>query len=221
MFINSGFRSHNPYPFPLSYSIMFHFHPSFSSSALLGFVGGKKNLAALEVTYVNGCCSIPSAFNSPGSCLMVTGFTRLAKSCVWDGPHAGVSVNPSTLTSNSTASDGPKFTAAFSGLALPTTGSIMKVLTDYSRMLHTTMLEGWVTTSSVVMIVKLPDAPESEVHPAVRISMPVILPILANSVVAAICGVIGDWATLAMIDLGIVSNGFMSYTLQAGDLTFT
>lgn len=200
---------------------MFHFHPGFSSSALLGFVGGEKNLAALEATYVNGRRPVPSAFNAPGSYLTAAGFAGLAKSRVWDGPRAGVSVEPNALTSNSTSSDGPKFTAVFSGSALPTTGSIAKALTDYSRKLHTTVLEGRVTTSSAVTIVELPDAPESEVHPATRISVPVILPVLASGAAAAICGVVGDWTTFAMIVIGMASNGFASYTLQAGDLTFT
>ncbi len=200
---------------------MFHFQSGFSSAALLGFVGGEKNLAALEATHVNGRRRVPSAFNSPGSYLAATGFTGLAKSRVWDGSHAGVSVDPNALTSTSIASSGPKFTAAFSGSALPATGPIAKALSDYSRKLPITVVEGRVTTSSSVTIVELPEAPESEAHPVARISAPVILPVLASGAAAAACGAIGDWTTLAMIVLGMASNGFASYALQTGDLTFT
>ena len=200
---------------------MFHFQSGFSSSALLGFVGGEKNLAALEATYVNGRRHVPSAFNSPGSYLAATGFSRLAKSRVWDGSHAGVSVDPNALTSTSTSSSGPKFIAAFSGSALPATGPIAKMLADYSRKLPVTVVEGRVTTSSSVTIVELPDAPDSEVHPLTRISAPVTLPFLASGAAAAACGVVGDWTTLAMIVLGVASNGFSSIALQSGDLTFT
>ncbi|KAI1790720.1 hypothetical protein LXA43DRAFT_468205 [Ganoderma leucocontextum] len=200
---------------------MFHFQSGFSSSALLGFVGGEKNLAALETTYVNGRRRVPSAFNSPGSYLAATGFADLAKSRVWDGPHAGVSVDSNALTSASAPSNGPKFTAAFSGSALPTTGPIAKSLADYSRKLAITVVDGRVTTPSAVTIVELPDAPKSEVHPVARISAPVILPVLASGAAAAACGVVGDWTALAMIVLGMTSNGFSSYALQAGELTFT
>ncbi|KAM5535599.1 hypothetical protein V8D89_010766 [Ganoderma adspersum] len=200
---------------------MLHFQSGFSSSALLGFVGGEKNLAALEATYVNGHRRVPSAFNSPGSYLAATGFARLAQSRVWDGPHASVSVDPNALTSTSTSSSGPKFTAAFSGSALPATGPIAKMLADYSRKLPVTVVEGRVTTSSSVTIVELPDAPESEVHPLTRISAPVILPVLASGAAAAASGVVGDWTALAMIILGMASNAFSSIALQSGDLTFT
>ncbi|PIL23703.1 hypothetical protein GSI_13452 [Ganoderma sinense ZZ0214-1] len=200
---------------------MFHFQSGFSSSVLLGFVGGEKTLAALEATYVNGRRRVPSAFNSPGSYLAATGFAELAKSRIWDGPHAGVSVDPTALTSENTSSNGPKFTAAFSGSALPTTGPIAKAVVDYSRKLPITLVEGRVTTSSSVTIVELPEAPENEVHPIARISAPVMLPVLASCAAAAACGVVGDWTTLAMIVLGMASNAFSSLALQAGDLTFT
>ncbi|TBU28957.1 hypothetical protein BD311DRAFT_308195 [Dichomitus squalens] len=196
-------------------------HSGFSTAALLGFVGGEQNLGALQVTHVNGRRSLPSAFNAPGSYLTGQGFGRLTASRVWDGPHPGVSVDPTALSSNSSSLNGPKFTAAFSGSALPTTGPIAKLLTEYSRRLAITVLEGRVTTPSAVTVVELPDAPECEVHPTARISAPVILPILVSSAATAACGVVGDWSTLGMLILGMASNGIASYALQAGDLTFT
>ncbi|TBU50178.1 hypothetical protein BD309DRAFT_580057 [Dichomitus squalens] len=167
-------------------------HSGFSTAALLGFVGGEQNLGALQVTHVNGRRSLPSAFNAPGSYLTGQGFGRLTASRVWDGPHPGVSVDPTALSSNSSSLNGPKFTAAFSGSALPTTGPIAKLLTEYSRRLAITVLEGRVTTPSAVTVVELPDAPECEVHPTARISAPVILPILVSSAATAACGVAGD-----------------------------
>ena len=200
---------------------MFPIHSSFSTAALLGFVGGEQNLDAVQVAHVYGRRSIPSAFNAPGSYLTGQGFAKLAASRLWDGPHAGVSVGPTALSPNAASMNGPKFTAAFSGSALPSTGPIAKLLTQYSRKLAVTVLQGRVTTPSAVTVVELPDAPECEVHPTTRISAPVILPIIASSAAATACGVIGDWTTLAMVILGMASNGIASYALQAGDLTFT
>nr|VWO99082.1 Alcohol oxidase [Ganoderma boninense] len=200
---------------------MSHFQSGLSSAVLLGFVGGEKALAALEATYINGRRPIPSAFNSPGSYIAATGFSWLVKSRIWDGPHAGVSLDPNALKSETTSSKGPKFTAAFSGSTIPTTGPIAKAVVDYSRKVPITVVDGRVTTSSSVTIVELPEAPESEVHPVTRISAPVIVPVLASGAAAAACGVVGDWTTLAMIVLGMACNAFSSLALQAGDLTFT
>lgn len=202
---------------------MANYQSTFSTSALLGFVGGDQSTSALSTAYVSGRRRIPSFINAPGSFATAAAFNALSKARVWDGlhPHSGVTVDPAALTPSKDISPGPKYTACFSGTVLSATGPIAKQVLEYSRTLPVTTVSGRRTSPFAVTIVELPDGSGSESLPVAKISAPTILPILASGAAAGACGMSGDWISMSMILFGMLCNGVSSYALQAGDLTYT
>ncbi|KAL7283133.1 hypothetical protein ACG7TL_002559 [Trametes sanguinea] len=192
-------------------------------AALSGFIGGETTASALAYSHVYGRRNVLSLYSSPGSYEVAKLLQTLARSRFWDGQRhdeAGVSVNPDAFV-QADATIGPKYTAAFSGTAMESTGDIAQILSKYcGRLPVDAIATGRVTTPYAVTIAHLEHTPASEEHPTLKAPAP-FLPILASIAASAGCAAIGDWHVFAMIVLGMFCNGATSSILRSGDLTFT
>ncbi|KAJ8475132.1 hypothetical protein ONZ51_g6767 [Trametes cubensis] len=204
-------------------SIMTLNNPSiaFLPAALAGFVGADDTADALTQSYVYGRRNILSLYNSPGSYGVGRLLKSLARSHFWDGLHAGASIDPDAFTQAVAKTRGPKFTAAFSGTSIESTGEIANILATHCKNLPIEgVAEGRVTTPFAVTIANLYHTPSSEEHPTLKANAP-FLPILASVGASAACAAIGDWHCFSMIVLGMFCNAATSTALRTGDLTFT
>ncbi|CDO70569.1 hypothetical protein BN946_scf184636.g1 [Trametes cinnabarina] len=192
-------------------------------AALAGFVGGEATASALTYSHVYGRRNVLSLYNTPGSYEVAQLLKTLVRSRFWDGQRhdeAGVSVNPDAFVQTTPAS-GPKYTAAFSGTTMETTGDVAQILKKYcGRLPMDAIAVGRVTTPYAVTIAELDHAPAGEEHPTLKTPAP-FLPILASVGASAACAALGDWHIFSMIVLGMFCNGATSSVLRSGDLTFT
>ncbi|KAI9056661.1 hypothetical protein FKP32DRAFT_1585391 [Trametes sanguinea] len=192
-------------------------------ASLSGFIGGEATASALTYSHVYGRRNVLSLYNSPGSYEVAKLLKTLVRSRFWDGQRhdeAGVSVNPDAFV-QAPATSGPKYTAAFSGTAMESTGDVAQILNKYcGRLPVDAIATGRVTTPYAVTIAHLAHEPASEEHPTLKTPAP-FLPILASIAASAGCAAIGDWHIFAMIVLGMFSNGATSSILRSGDLTYT
>ncbi|KAI0633967.1 hypothetical protein C8Q77DRAFT_714203 [Trametes polyzona] len=193
----------------------------FLTAAFSGFVGGDAAASAHAVSYLYGRRNVPSLYNSPGSYGVAKRLAAVVRSQFWDGLHGGASADPNALTQNTPSPGGPKFVASFSGTTIAQTSELAQVLVDHCKKQPVDSIsQGRITTPYAVTVTDIHRPCASEVHPTLKVAAP-FLPILASIGASAGCAVIGDWAILLMIVLGMICNAGTSTVLRSGDLTFT
>ena len=196
---------------------------SFPAAGALSFFGGEAASSTLITNHASGQKVVPSLYNSPGTVALSQKLSALSHSRTRDAQHKGVGIPLANLLALPT-NGGPKFTATRSGTRISHSGDVAKILLDVYKDHPTDVAAGGrVTVPTAVTVVDLHTPPAPQEHPRVTAGWSIfrLLPITASVVGCVFCALSGDTWSAAMIAVGMLSTGFASHALSAGDLTFT
>jgi hypothetical protein len=193
---------------------------SLDISGVAGFFGGDEAVQALKTIHLYKARRWTGWYNAPGSFAIAKCLGPIANSRFWNALFPGPNEGPETVFGLDNQS-GPKYIASQSGTIINKTPHVTYLATQKSKEedIRAITVRGRITRPMTLTVVEVKEMPTSSVHtvsngpPTITFEVQphhawaAIIPISASWVACALCAYSRDWYCLAMIYLGIMSNG--------------
>ncbi|KAJ8593137.1 hypothetical protein M405DRAFT_786402 [Rhizopogon salebrosus TDB-379] len=179
---------------------------SLDISGVAGFFGGDEAVQALKTIHLYKARRWTGWYNAPGSFAIAKCLGPIANSRFWNALFPGPNEGPETVFGLDNQS-GPKYIASQSGTIINKTPHVTYLATQKSKEedIRAITVRGRITRPMTLTVVEVKEMPTSSVQP--HHAWAAIIPISASWVACALCAYSRDWYCLAMIYLGIMSNG--------------
>jgi hypothetical protein len=192
---------------------------SLDVSGVAGFFGGDEAVQAIQTIHLYKGRRWTGWYNAPGSFAVAKCLGSIANSRFWNALFPGPNEEPETVFGLDNQ-PGPKYTAFQSGTIIDKTTHVAYLVTQRSKEERSVIaVEGRTTQPMTLTVVQVPVTMESSAQVGPKEPPTLIvkvqdhhiwlagIPISASLIACALCAYSRDWYCLAMIFLGIISNG--------------